>query len=109
MYTRPKPAETGKQSDPSRRDTGNPLARRRSGESNGKPRIVAIDDDRTLLHLLRNLLREHGYEVIARTSGVDAYETIKEASPVSVVLDPGPGGHTGLSLLNLLVLDPSTT
>jgi two-component system KDP operon response regulator KdpE len=52
-----------------------------------KPRILVIDDDPKLVHLVREVLSAAGYEVLALHSGVLAAETVALEQPDLVILD----------------------
>jgi DNA-binding NtrC family response regulator len=61
--------------------------------------IVAIDDDRQMLELLRKVLADHGYRVSVRASAVAALKLLDE-DPADVVLsDVRMPGLDGMALL----------
>lgn len=51
------------------------------------PRILVVDDNQELLSLLRQLLEEAGYEVLAASKGRPALELAKENKPNLALLD----------------------
>ena len=61
-----------------------------------KPRILVVDDDPDLLHLISLRLSVAGYEVIQAESGEQALQRVHEAHPQAVITDlrmEGMDGH----------------
>ncbi|MBI4869901.1 MAG: response regulator [Candidatus Wallbacteria bacterium] len=61
-----------------------------------RPRVLAVDDDRFFLKVLKGLLTEEGFEVAFAASGEEALEAIKTELPDCVLLDlimPGLSGE----------------
>jgi CheY-like chemotaxis protein len=52
-----------------------------------RPRIAVIDDDRSCLELVQELLEEEGFQVAARGDLRGSYEFIKRCEPDVVILD----------------------
>ncbi len=53
-----------------------------------KPRILVVDDQSDIQHLLRTVLHRQGYEVSTAVSGPDALDVLKlDAMPDLIVLD----------------------
>jgi DNA-binding response OmpR family regulator len=50
-------------------------------------KILVVEDDRTLLELLRYNLDRHDYEVVTATTGIQALELAKNEKPDLVILD----------------------
>jgi CheY-like chemotaxis protein len=72
-------------------------------------RIAIVDDDRTFLELVADLLRERGWQHIAVAEGNRAFEIIKREQPDLILLDIRvEEPDTGWRVLNLLTLDPAT-
>ncbi len=81
-----------------------------------RPRILVVDDDAPILLLMRNLLREFGFEPIAAGSGPAAIEEARRRTPDLILLDlnmPGMNGdevlrelraHDDLSAVPVLIL-----
>lgn len=59
------------------------------------PRILIVDDDEKLLHMLRRTLVYEGYQVLTATSGLEALARLQEQPPDLIILDwllPGLSG-----------------
>ncbi len=78
-----------------------------------RPRVLVVDDERTLLGLVAMMLGEAGYEVITAYDGETALKRIRDESPDLVLLDLGLPRLSGdevarsiveLSLAPLIVL-----
>lgn len=50
-------------------------------------RILAVDDNRTNLHILQVFLRKMGHEVMLAENGAQAVQQFKDHSPDLVLLD----------------------
>lgn len=60
--------------------------------------VLLVDDDRVVLNLLAEGLREHGYTVAAAISGADAQRLVEEQDFDLAVLDMRMPGLSGLDL-----------
>lgn len=60
-----------------------------------KPVILVIDDDDPILLLMRNLLREFGFEPHTANTGQLGIETAKKRTPDLILLDKNMPGMTG--------------
>lgn len=81
-----------------------------------KPRILVVDDDGPILTLMKNLLREFGFETTLASTGTEALAHVREMQPDLVLLDmymPGMSGaeviramrrETGLEEMPILML-----
>lgn len=110
--TRPPPADRtdSKTSPPTRRRIsvkGDADSARRTSESqgpkharasNGRPRILVIEDDPYAREALTLLLDYYGYEVTSASNGNDGLELVTDASPDLVVTDWRMPGLSGLAL-----------
>lgn len=73
------------------------------------PLIVIVDDDKTIIDLLDDFLKEEGYTTLCCYSGKEAYEVVKKKLPQLIVLDMQMEQRdTGLQVLELVRLDPKT-
>ncbi|MCU1347210.1 MAG: two component system regulatory protein [Acidobacteria bacterium] len=52
-----------------------------------RPRILVVDDDVPILTLMRNLLREFGFEAVVAGTGAQALAAAREQPPDLVLLD----------------------
>jgi two-component system KDP operon response regulator KdpE len=62
-------------------------------------RILAVDDDATLLRTLAINLRARGYDVLTAADGEDALVTLRRDEPDVVILDLGLPGISGVDVL----------
>ena len=59
-------------------------------------RILVVDDDRSVLSMVSDLLEIEGYDVVQATHGFAALQAVEEYLPDCVILDvmmPGLDGH----------------
>ena len=71
-------------------------------------RILVVDDDEQVRHLLRYLLTNDGYQVDDASSGPEALERAETASPDVVLLDLNLSGRTSHDVIEILREDPRT-
>lgn len=64
-----------------------------------RPLILAVDDEETILKLLRANLSVDGYGVVTAADGNQALEILEECSPDLVILDIMMPGKSGVELL----------
>ena len=50
-------------------------------------RVLAVDDDETILNVMDNLLKMHDYEAVTATHWVEALDAINERTPDLLLLD----------------------
>lgn len=53
----------------------------------GRSRILVVDDDRTMLHSLTDMVEGLGYEVVAASSWTEALRSFRSARPAAALLD----------------------
>ena len=71
--------------------------------------IALVNDDRSFLELVGDLLEEEGWTTMVLHEGNQAFEIIKRRHPDVVLLDIRmEQPDTGWRVLNLLMLDPET-
>ena len=61
-----------------------------------KPFVVVIDDDPNLCDLLYDRLKENGFKVVTRSSGMDGIELVKRKTPDMIFLDIVMDGMDGI-------------
>ncbi len=61
-------------------------------------RVLVVDDEADLAHLIRGYLVKAGFEVTVRHIGTEALEAVREQGPQVVVLDLGLPGMDGLEV-----------
>ncbi len=62
------------------------------------PRVLVADDEENIRLVLETLLRRHGYEVRAVSSGEQALAAVDELAPDFVLADVRMGGMSGIEL-----------
>ena len=70
-----------------------------------RPIILVVDDDAPILLLMRNLLREFGFEAVAAGSGEQAIAEARKRTPDLILLDRNMPGMTGDEVLRELRAD----
>ena len=65
-----------------------------------KPVILVVDDDQPILILMRNILREFGFEPRVANTGASAIEEARATSPDLVLLDLNMPGMTGEEVIS---------
>jgi CheY-like chemotaxis protein len=71
-----------------------------------KPLILVVDDDGPILILMKNLLREFGFEVLTAANGPQAIETARQDSPSLVLVDRNMPGMSGDEVIRALRSQP---
>ena len=59
-----------------------------------KPVILVVDDDAPILMLMRNVLREFGFETRVASDGHSAIAAVRESTPDLILLDKNMPGLT---------------
>jgi len=67
-----------------------------------RPVILVVDDDGPILLLMRNLLREFGFDPVAAGSGPQALEEAQRRTPDLILLDRNMPGMSGDEVLQKL-------
>ena len=76
--------------------------------TNGRPRILIVDDVNENLHALMNILRDE-YAIVAATSGEKSIElALRHPQPDLILLDVKMPGMDGYSVLSRLKANPAT-
>jgi len=71
-----------------------------------KPVILVVDDDGPILVLMRNLLKEFGFQAVTAETGRDALMAAREHRPALVLLDKNMPGMTGDEVIRNLRGEP---
>ena len=71
-----------------------------------KPTILVVDDDGPILALMRNLLKEFGFNPITAASGQEAIGQARQQPPALVLLDKHMPGMTGEEVIKALRAEP---
>jgi CheY-like chemotaxis protein len=71
-------------------------------------RILVVDDDPRLLHVVSMYLRIEGYEVDAEVDGTAALQSLERSRPDLVICDIMMPGIDGLEVCRRIKSDPAT-
>lgn len=72
------------------------------------PKILCMDDDKSLLDLTKSLLEKNGFNVIVASSGEEGMEIAKTEEVDLILLDVMIGGMDGYTLCKILQKKPKT-
>lgn len=67
-----------------------------------RPVILVVDDDAPILLLMRNILREFGFDAVTAASGAEALERVRTHDPKLILLDRNMPGMSGDEVLREL-------
>ena len=67
-----------------------------------RPVILVVDDDAPILLLMRNLLREFGFDPVTAATGQLALEEARKRTPALILLDRNMPGMSGDEVLGAL-------
>jgi CheY-like chemotaxis protein len=73
-----------------------------------KIRVLAVDDNRVVLRIIKDGLEREGFAVRTAASGVEALEQVLEEKPDVILLDIVMPGVTGYEVCRVLRHDPHT-
>ena len=75
------------------------------------PRILIVDDDKTVAHFITRILEQKSFDVIQATSGEDALAVLEnDSKPIDVILlDIMLPRLTGFEVLDIIKANPNTT
>jgi len=68
----------------------------------GPPKVMVVDDDRTMVTLLRTLLELDGYQVVQPKNAASVLESIAAERPDLVLMDVFLKGNDGIDLVRSL-------
>jgi CheY-like chemotaxis protein len=72
-----------------------------------KPVILVVDDDPPILLLIRNLLREFGFDPVAAGNGPAALDEARRRTPDLILLDKNMPGMSGEDVMRQLRAEPN--
>jgi DNA-binding response OmpR family regulator len=67
-----------------------------------QPIILVVDDDVPILTLMRNVLREFGFDARVASTGESAVESAREERPDLILLDKNMPGMSGSEVIDAL-------
>jgi len=73
-----------------------------------KPVILVVDDDGPILALMRNLLKEFGFQAVTAESGSRAIDAARSHPPALVLLDKNMPGMSGDEIIRTLRAEPGS-
>jgi len=73
-----------------------------------KKKILIVDDEPDVLHLLGERLSKAGYEVLRASGGLEAIEQAQREMPNLIILDIAMPGMDGSEVANTLRAQPET-
>ena len=62
-------------------------------------KVLVVDDEVHIVHVVAIKLRNNGYEVITAANGIEAFELVRSEKPDIIVTDFQMPGMTGLQLV----------
>jgi DNA-binding response OmpR family regulator len=71
-----------------------------------KPVILVVDDDGPILTLMRNLLKEFGFQAVTAGTGREAIDVARQQRPALVLLDKNMPGMKGDEVIRTLRGEP---
>ena len=71
-------------------------------------RVLVVDDEIHIVHVVAIKLRNNGYEVITADNGAEAFDLAREEKPDMIVTDYQMPVMSGLELCKALQADPQT-
>ena len=83
-----------------------PFPHRREQGGDAVPRVLVVDDDRTMISLLQTLLELEGFTVLATTLGWNALHMAREENPDVILMDVHLADGDGLQVLREMRTDP---
>ena len=72
-------------------------------------KILVVDDSKTELHFLSDLLGKHGYTVRTAENGEEAMRRMNEETPDMILMDVVMPGQNGFQLTRSITRDPRWT
>jgi DNA-binding response OmpR family regulator len=67
-----------------------------------RPVVLVVDDDGPILLLMRNILREFGFDAVVARSGNEAIDAVQTQRPDLILLDRNMPGMSGDEVLQKL-------
>lgn len=74
--------------------------------SSERPVVLVVDDDAPILLLMRNVLREFGFEPIEAASGAQAIDAARRRTPDVILLDRNMPGMSGDEVVRAMRAEP---
>jgi twitching motility two-component system response regulator PilH len=71
--------------------------------------VLVVDDSPTDTHVLTEMLKKNGFDVISAASGEEGIETAKAQKPDLIVMDVVMPGMSGFEATRSITRDPDTS
>ena len=71
--------------------------------------VLVVDDSPTDAHLISEILKKHGYQVITATSGEEGVAKAKSSKPDLILMDIVMPGMSGFEATRAITKDPETS
>lgn len=75
----------------------------------GEFTILIVDDSKTVVHALKTMLEQAGYQTLIAVDGEQAVSMTRQHQPALVLMDVIMPGMTGFQATRILHKDPDTT
>ncbi len=72
-------------------------------------KVLVVDDNEAILHVVGKVLEKNGYSVISVTSGIEALEKIKTSTPDLAIIDLSLSDMNGMELIKFISARSPTT
>ncbi len=72
-------------------------------------KVLVVDDNEAILHVVGKVLEKNGYSVISVTSGIEALEKIKTSAPDLAIIDLSLSDMNGMELIKFISARSPTT
>jgi len=79
------------------------------GTKTMKKTILVVDDSAMICHVVGQILRELGYEVLVAKNGRQGYDLAKEHGPQLIIMDVEMPVMDGIQATTLIKSEPKTT
>lgn len=71
-------------------------------------RVLVVDDNQDILHMVEMILEMHGFEVLITPHGNDVFASTEKFSPQIILLDVFLSGYDGRDICRELKRNPKT-
>lgn len=71
-------------------------------------KILIVEDNPVNLELAKDILENHGFDVLSAVNGLEALQTVQNLLPDLILMDLQLPGMSGLTVIETLKADPAT-
>jgi len=72
-------------------------------------KILIVEDNPVNLELAKDILENHGFDVLSAVNGLEALQTVQNLLPDLILMDLQLPGMSGLTVIETLKADPATS